>query len=163
MVTSQVCNKCGKEKSLDEFCYAKKNRYGRQYHCRQCQRLINQTFYSENKIRERQRARDYRIANPERVKVSVNKWRAEHIEDERRYRIDNAPRIRANSNKWAKSNKDRVRAGYAKRRALLKKCMPKWADSVKILELFKKAKQLSEETGVVYEVDHIIPLLAGLH
>ena len=42
--------------------------------------------------------------------------------------------------------------------------MPDDADHQKILEFYKEAERLTEETGIVYSVDHIIPLSkGGLH
>jgi hypothetical protein len=44
---------------------------------------------------------------------------------------------------------------------------PKWANKFKIKELYGEAKRLSEITGEVYHVDHIVPLrhkdVCGLH
>ena len=42
--------------------------------------------------------------------------------------------------------------------------MPEDADHEKIIEFYKEAERLTEETGVVHHVDHIIPLSkGGLH
>jgi len=43
----------------------------------------------------------------------------------------------------------------------------KWRDVEKIKEIYSTAKQLTEETGIRHEVDHIIPVhskkICGLH
>jgi len=42
--------------------------------------------------------------------------------------------------------------------------MPDDEDKEKILEFYKEAERLTEETGILYSVDHIIPLSkGGLH
>jgi len=42
--------------------------------------------------------------------------------------------------------------------------MPDDADSSKILEFYKEAERLTKETGIMYSVDHIIPISkGGLH
>ena len=59
-------------------------------------------------------------------------------------------------------------AAYVSNRQHLRNLsMPPWADKNKILEFYKEARKLTLETGIKYEVDHIIPsnhsLVCGLH
>jgi hypothetical protein len=53
------------------------------------------------------------------------------------------------------------------RRKTRDKSMPPWADKKAIQSIYIKATQLTKETGINYEVDHIIPsnhpLVCGLH
>jgi hypothetical protein len=53
------------------------------------------------------------------------------------------------------------------RRRKRDRSMPPWADKKSIKEIYMKAQRLTEETGIPYEVDHIIPsnhhLVCGLH
>ncbi len=55
----------------------------------------------------------------------------------------------------------------AERRKKRDKSMPIWANKEAIKEIYIKARQLTEETGIKHEVDHIIPsnhsLVCGLH
>jgi hypothetical protein len=53
------------------------------------------------------------------------------------------------------------------RRETHKLAMPKWANQEKIKEIYNTAKELNKTTGIIYHVDHIIPirhpLVCGLH
>lgn len=55
----------------------------------------------------------------------------------------------------------------SRRRAYKLKASPKWADSKKILEVYKQRESITKETGVMHHVDHIVPLqgkyVCGLH
>lgn len=55
----------------------------------------------------------------------------------------------------------------AHRRFFKKLATPKWADRNAIREIYKKRSQISEETGILHHVDHIVPLqhdlVCGLH
>ena len=69
------------------------------------------------------------------------------------------------------SIEDRKKAEWSayivQRRKKRDKSIPPWADKSAIRELYIKARQLTLETGVKHEVDHIIPsnhnLVCGLH
>ena len=54
-----------------------------------------------------------------------------------------------------------------KRKASLIQRTPKWADIEKIKAFYIELERLTKETGILHEVDHIIPLqgkfVSGLH
>ena len=58
-------------------------------------------------------------------------------------------------------------AYIVERRKKRDRSMPLWADKKEIQAIYIKAKQLTKETGIKHEVDHIIPsnhpLVCGLH
>lgn len=53
------------------------------------------------------------------------------------------------------------------RQARIKKATPSWADKESIKQFYVEAQRLTKETGVLHEVDHIIPIqgkkVSGLH
>lgn len=102
-------------------------------------------YYQQNAEYLREWVKQYRIANPEKVKAANARWRDENREYHR----------------VAK------RARHAKRRAAKKNATANWADYKAISEFYIEAKRLSDKTGVEYHVDHIVPLLGetvcGLH
>lgn len=55
----------------------------------------------------------------------------------------------------------------AKRRATKRNATPAWAKQEAMLALYVEAVRLTTETGIVYHVDHIVPLqsklVCGLH
>jgi hypothetical protein len=59
------------------------------------------------------------------------------------------------------------RRKFYDRNDLLKIVTPKWADKEKIKKIYEEAKRLTTDTGIAYQVDHIIPLkhplVCGLH
>lgn len=54
-----------------------------------------------------------------------------------------------------------------RRRLIVSSAQPKWADSSKILEIYRLRDSLSAKTGIEHHVDHIVPLtsdiVCGLH
>ena len=69
-----------------------------------------------------------------------------------------------------KRNKDATKARKARRRASKKNATPKWLTKQhhqQIKDMYQRASELTEQTGEVHHVDHIIPLthdlVCGLH
>lgn len=66
-----------------------------------------------------------------------------------------------------RENKPAYNAKVAKRRAQKLRATPAWADQKAIIAVYERAQQLTAETGIPHEVDHIVPLahknVCGLH
>ena len=107
----------------------------------------------------RQRARDYAETHKEEAKSRIKKWSQENPE-----------RKRQNDKAWVAANKDRAHSLKAKYRAARRQACPPWVDDehmARIHEIYRLRREISDRTGVVHEVDHIVPLqgkiVCGLH
>jgi len=68
---------------------------------------------------------------------------------------------------WHEKNRDRKMEHTRARQVRKQRAMPCWVDRGAIRDVYKQAQNLSQETGIPHEVDHIIPLkgvgVSGLH
>ena len=128
-------------------------------------------------------------ANPEKVTATAAAWRKANPE---RISSNNAARYKKNSERviaasaawakthperktainaaWAKTHPERGAAHTAKRKAAKLYATPKWLTRTHfehITIIYTLAAELTKNSGIQYEVDHIIPLLSkyvcGLH
>jgi hypothetical protein len=85
----------------------------------------------------------------------------------RKWLEENRDKSRAASAKWRESNLAVAAAAASRRKAKKLQRTPSWADHDKIRQFYILAKELTEQTGVEHEVDHIYPLqgelVSGLH
>lgn len=128
--------------------------YGYKY-CSDCDQVLETTSFSSNvtnwnklssicKSCDNSRGYQYKSTNKDKVKESYAVW----YEDNREIRA----------------------AASARRRAARLKATPLWLDAsqkAEILDIYKKARQLQDSTGIKHHVDHIVPLqganVCGLH
>jgi hypothetical protein len=81
-----------------------------------------------------------------------------------------ADRAAVRGAKWAAENRGKVAATAAKRRAVKALATPPWLtddDFAAMEAMYVEAERMSSDSGVPYEVDHIIPLqgetVCGFH
>lgn len=129
-------------------------------------------------------ARDWNLVHPERVKETVDRYRAsdEAKAVNKEWRDHHKEHLKAEVYKWRAENPDQEKAIVKKSRkkhhlkVLTRNrereiaeitAIPAWADRQKISDIYLKAKQITKETGILHHVDHIIPLrgkyVCGLH
>ena len=123
------------------------------------QKRLAREWYERNKELAKERARTWALANPEKASESKQKWRQENIETHN-----------AINREWFANNKDKRAAYQGKRKAAQLQRTPKWlteSDLRMIEAKYSLAAMLIRETGILYHVDHIIPLqgkkVSGLH
>ncbi len=183
---TKYCSGCKKEKSIEEFGRLKRSPDGTHTQCRSCctsyfrsYRVRNNSRLKAQEMEYRRsnlelfnsRSRSWRLAHPERQKNSEINYRrnnpAKRKESCLRYRQKNPENGKLYQALWAQSHKAELAVRSSARRAMKLLATPPWADFKAITEIYKKAQRLTEETGVVHEVDHYYPLKGknscGLH
>lgn len=181
MAEVKICTKCHLEKPLIEF---SKNGEKRRADCKLCNNFRSRRWYDQNSEKKLQENREWKLANPDKIKEYTLKhngsprqkqacknWRINNLEYARQisrtyYSNHRAERSEYNR-KHKKENPHIYNAQKALRRALQLNATPKWSDLKEIRMIYKEAKDISKQTGVVHHVDHIIPLngkiVSGLH
>jgi len=123
------------------------------------QKRLAKEWYERNKELTKERARQWSLDNPEKRYEIHRKNRDKDLENHN-----------ARNREWNSKNKDVKAALSAKRRANKLNQTPKWltADDIEHMQaLYSVAAMFQRESGIVYHVDHIIPLqgklVSGLH
>lgn len=152
----KTCIKCLQLKPRSEF-----NRH----------RKYQDGLYSICKICHRFAARQWELKNPERVKTRLRAEylanRAQRIKRAAEWYKNNRERALALRRSRFKRNPSKVTEELARRRAARLNATPAWASRTKMEQIYRKAKELRDQTGHDYQVDHIAPLISplvcGLH
>lgn len=126
-------------------------------------------YRNSNKKAIRKQNKNWRNSNPDKMKLfhqnqynKSKKWYKQYYNAHRELYS-----IRGKA--YRDANAYKVTFWMSKRRAMLKNATPLWytMERSDILELYKHSNLLSESTGVLHQVDHIIPLshnlVCGLH
>lgn len=155
----KICCKCLISKETINFFKKKASKDGLQHLCKDCFKLEHKTWRDKNKEKINIKTRNWYKENSEIHKKRVENWRDNHFNE-----------VKESNKNWAKLNKEKRRVSYSKRRAIKKNAFPKWLtseDLKNILDMYLKAENMTKETGIKHEVDHIIPLqgenVCGLH
>lgn len=185
-----VTRKEAKERGLKTYYTGKpckhghlSERYTKNGTCVECQAAVNKEYGAEWRKANPEYSRQYYEANKERLAEYNRQWRKEHsrgydpqyyeankerlAEYYRQWREANREKRAEHQRRYIAKNRDKLTANQAKRRAAKLDRTPAWADLDMIDVFYALAKEMTEETGTVHHVDHIIPLqgenVSGLH
>lgn len=119
----------------------------------------------------RLRAMEWRRQNREKHRAYSTRWKKENPAkvkiNNRRYVVKHADQIRECQRRRQKANPAKIVAYTRARQAAQLKRTPAWADHAEILKVYELSAQLTKETGIKHQVDHVIPLrgklVSGLH
>lgn len=159
-----------------------KHKAARQERCREYQRKR----HADNPDHVKQLQKAWNEKNKDRIQARRRILRPNYKAQEELYRkryldinrekitkrnsqryADNKEKYQERYREWSQKNLDKEAARAAKRRCMLLKATPPWADLKKIQSFYTEAKRLTKETGIAHHVDHIYPLkgkyVSGLH
>lgn len=149
------CPNCEEIKPLDKFSRDLRRKDKLSCYCKSCRVKKQQVYYIKNKVRIKLKAKE----NYQNKKDYYSEYRAKVKDHVKSYHSD-----------WAKKNKAKCREYCASYRANKLSQTPTWlshSQKETISQFYKYAVYLSSETGISFEVDHIIPLKGkdcrGLH
>lgn len=175
------CNKCSKEKDLRLFSEHKTNKDGFYGECKECRNNASIEYRKRNKDKGIEYRKKWSKENPEYFKTRYENNKCTILESQREHYNDNKEIYRARQQEWVNNNKAKSNAIKKRYKAAKIKAdpthgnkenpwnNPEWLEfnNLAIQEFYDKAQELSVLTGLVYHVDHIIPLqgklVCGLH
>ncbi|HJW51463.1 MAG TPA: hypothetical protein VJ501_05580 [Burkholderiaceae bacterium] len=168
----RTCTKCRLSLPLTAFGKQRDGRDGLRSACKSCRRVENENwrqansdyradYYAQNasKEREQRRARYYGTTVAQESKEWVRV--AKPLSDAQR------AQRRITSTKWQIENAGRSNEIAMRRHAAKLKAVPSWADKNAICAVYDGAQRLSRTLGLMFHVDHVVPLqgksVCGLH
>lgn len=155
------CLKCCSLLSLEHFSKDRGKLDGLRNACKACQSRYFSAWRELNSAHQAERLRIWYL-NADKEKLRPKK-RASH----RRWRARNVEKERVRRAMWKQNNKALVNDATRRRQTKLVHAMPRWANKTAIKTFYQLARRRTEETGMAWHVDHIVPLrsqiVCGLH
>lgn len=182
----KTCTKCNVEKPFEGFSFSKGKYVAA---CKTCVNERSAQWYAANKERHLANSKEWFEANKERKQATIKAWsiankekiaqdaaaryianKEEILAENRAKYHANIEKERARSSAYFQKNKETHRARVAKYRKARIERTPAWTDESDMLRMkcyYQVAKMRTRETGVIWSVDHIVPLqgenVSGLH
>lgn len=181
----KICTGCGDDKILNDFHMSKSGKYGRKAVCKQCK--ADEAIVYRNNNREKisvysheryKNNRTYFDEYNEKNQENIKEWKKEHYRKNKEKIIKQASdryktkkkEISEYNREYRKNNRGRINANTARRSAQKRSATPPWLTEnhwKEIEAFYVRAAQLTLETNIKHEVDHMVPLMGrnvrGLH
>ncbi|PPD55487.1 MAG: hypothetical protein CTY12_00495 [Methylotenera sp.] len=166
-----VCDECFRLSKRNSYQKTRQHHveYMRNYYKQNKERLsqYNQQYYADHSVdlRNKQRLRYQQLMD------WYKKYNKEYYQSHLEYFTRHNASYYANNldyfvSYWCK-NASQYNYNTAKRRAVIKQAIPKWAEFDEIQLMYDTCKIISDETQIKHNVDHVIPLqhplVCGLH
>lgn len=148
----RVCTKCNVEKPIGEFHKDSRSSGGRRAQCKECRSAHMKGFYASKADEVKERMREYREANPDRVRESERKRYAKHRDKRIALAVDavHARRARMFSGEFDKG----ITAKRLRERDGGECCYCG-------VSLDFERKQMGQGVGNGATIEHIIPISRG--
>ena len=166
-MSTKKCTQCPEEKSLEDFHRDKRMKDGHASACKVCVKKYQTT----NKDKIRSKSKEWYQKNIEQQQQRSKEWYHNNIsrgcETARRSYHSRRSECLEYMKQWRRDHPDQVGEYNAKRRAAYIAAIPNWCEREMISELYIECRRISDSTGIIHHVDHIIPLqhslVCGLH
>jgi hypothetical protein len=134
------CSKCEQSKPRSEFYSDTSKKAGHHSQCVPCRRAYVLGYMAERREQYNKRAKDWYEKNKAHKSAYDKVWRVE----------------------YDKRTRERKLAYVNARRRRARRSQPSWANKFFVQEAYRLALLRSKLTGVLHEVDHIVPLTSAL-
>lgn len=170
----KICSKCKIEKLVSAFTKNKNNKDGFNYWCKDCSYKSARDWRIKNPEKSKASVNNWRIKNIEACRLYDRNRYANDIEGQKQrakeYRSLNPDKIKETQKKYIKNNLPKLAEKNRRREASLLGATPSWLSEIQKIQIqwfYAAAKMMSDTSGVKHHVDHILPLRGksscGLH